>query len=326
MLTIPETFKLTTLYNSLIGLSRVARFRRNFIGSSILIILIGLSHQTHATLREFETTRLKSTAGTGVGSILMDEATSLNPASIGFYQVSSLYFQKIEGEVTHQDSPTTDPSNQQFRDIAVIASDASKGTAGSISYVDQKRGPEKRRLFAVSLARPVSEKSSLGITYRRGKETIYPKSSSELVTDRYQEFSLGASHAINENFSLGVLLDDPLQRHDNPTKGTIGFQYIFQEYISLMLDVGGDYSKDLATDFHYRGGVQVKFFNDFYLRAGAFRDEILDETGSGAGLGWVGPRLVLEVGVKNTTVEEVPERDQDGEKVSETSFSLALKF
>ena len=76
------------------------------IWSRILIVSIALilsSNSLFARVRNFETARLKSTAGAGVGSVLMDESTILNPAPIAFFNVSSVYVARIGTNITSDD-------------------------------------------------------------------------------------------------------------------------------------------------------------------------------------------------------------------------------
>ncbi|MBF0367814.1 MAG: hypothetical protein HQK50_19760, partial [Oligoflexia bacterium] len=57
-------------------------------------------------IHDFETTYLQSTAGTGVGSLLMDESAILNPASISFFNLSSFYLQRTTTDF--KDDKSTD--------------------------------------------------------------------------------------------------------------------------------------------------------------------------------------------------------------------------
>ena len=43
-----------------------------------------------------QTTRIQSSAGVGVGAVLLDEATLLNPAPMAFYQIGAIYYQQAE--------------------------------------------------------------------------------------------------------------------------------------------------------------------------------------------------------------------------------------
>src|SRR5690606_35849023 len=62
-----------------------------------LLILLGLFSSFNVAfsqIKDLTTTRLLSTGGAGVGSILMTEAALLNPASIAFFNSSNFYYER----------------------------------------------------------------------------------------------------------------------------------------------------------------------------------------------------------------------------------------
>ena len=93
-----------------------------------------------------------------------------------------------------------------------------------------------------------------------------------------------------------------------------------------MLDLGSNYNDDLSNSSVYRGAIQVRVYNDFFVRFGTFKDKGRGESGNGVGAGWAGPKLVLDLALKNTTMENNPTLNRVGEKIRETSFSLSYKF
>ena len=60
----------------------------------------------------FETTRLKSTAGAGVASLLIDESTILNPAPMAFFNLASFYIQRSD-----QKTSTTENGIKKLMEI-----------------------------------------------------------------------------------------------------------------------------------------------------------------------------------------------------------------
>jgi hypothetical protein len=291
---------------------------------TLLFLLI--SPDSLARLRDYETTRLKSTAGTGVGSVLMDESSILNPAGLAFYTMGSIYFQKGGMTVTNSD-PTEGYRGYEPKSFGVIASDASKGTGGSVSYTKQEQGFEMRKRISAALATPVTEKSAIGSTIRKTTDTLSPSGyGNDLYKERYTQFIFGITHAISDTFTLGLTAIDPLQKRPEDTRGLMGFQYAFENIITLMGDIGADYSTDPSTTLQWRAAVQVKAYNDFFVRFGTFNDKAWSERGNGAGIGWVGPKLVFEIAYKNTKIDERAELNQKGQSIKDTSFSLAYKF
>ncbi|MBK23865.1 MAG: hypothetical protein CME70_07660 [Halobacteriovorax sp.] len=265
-----------------------------------------------AKIQEFETTRMKSTAGTGVGSILMDEATILNPAPIAFFNVGSVYLSKGSAENRESNTVVQDSDH-----LGIIVSDAKGNTAGSFSYQSQSFGNQKRKRLAAALSSPIRKKSAMGVSLRRTTDEVIGGDKNE-----YLQTVVGITHAVSQEFTIGFVAFDPLKKRADDSLGIFGGQYVYQDFISIMADAGANYYKELGESFLYRGALQFKLMDDFYARAGYFRDMGKEEKGTGAGLGWVQPRLVIEAAIKNT--ENVSNKNIA--KVSETSFSLSYRF
>ncbi len=291
---------------------------------SLLILLI--SPDSFARLRDYETTRLKSTAGTGVGSVLMDESSILNPAGLAFYTMGSIYYQKGDTSITNN-NPTEPYRGYEPQSFGIIASDSSQGTGGSISYTKQDLGFESRKRISAALATPVTKNSAIGSTIRKTTDTVSPSGlGNDLYKERYTQFIFGITHAISDQFTLGLTAVDPLQKRAEDTRGLMGFQYTFEHIITVMGDMGADYTDDPSSTLQWRAALQIRAYNDFYVRFGTFNDKAWSERGNGAGIGWVGPKLVFEIAYKNTKIDERAELNQKGRSIKDTSFSLAYKF
>lgn len=264
----------------------------------------------NSAMQDFETTRLKSTAGAGVGSILMDEATILNPAPIAFFDIGSIYLNKgVSEQTTSLGSPQGDVDH-----MGVIVSDSKSSTAGSVSYQVQKIGEQKKTLLAAAMASPIKERSAMGVSLRRTSEV-----SSNGVETNYLQTVMGITHVVNQNFTIGFVAVDPFKERVSDSIGVFGTQYVFKEFISLMVDVGANYYEKLNDSFLHRSAVQFKLLDDFYARFGFFRDLGQKMKGTGVGLGWVQPRLALEGALKNTETFS-------GDEITESSFSLSYRF
>lgn len=292
--------------------------------------LIVFAMNSHSKVREYETTRLKSTGGAGVGSILMNESAILNPAPIAFFSNSSVYYQKesyaYEGGTISQRGLRN--SYEEYSDSqGVIVADTKKHLKGAVAYTKQQEGYDKRERLSASLASVIGEKSSMGFLYRKTEDDTYDFQNEDGILQKYEQLVIGVTHLIDESFSLGAVAIDPFQTVNGDTKAILGSQYIYKGILTLMLDIGADYTEDLAASRLYRAAVQFNAFSSFFLRAGVFEDRVLDERGSGFGLAWVGPKLVVEGGVKNINdlglkEDEVPSSD----RITETSFSLSYFF
>lgn len=304
---------------------KIPCFHNKSIYTLFLTSFVFFSSVCHGHIRDYQTTRLKSTGGAGAGSFLVDESLFLNPSSLGFFDIGSLYYQS--NSVDYSSDSSLAPFSNDAKDKAIIASDSKGQNAGAFGYISQSRGDQERKTFAVSLARPIGEKSSFGVSYRRVIDRQYDDPTNQLAisSERYNKFSIGVTHALSEYFSFGVVINDPTKARDN-TYATIGFQYFFHDYIVVIGDMSGDYTQNISDTAIYRGAIQVKFLNDFFLRGGGFKDNKRDESGTGVGIGWVGPKLVFELAVQNIDVKESTVLSRPKQEIKETSFSIAYKF
>ena len=300
------------------------------------------------SFRSFETTRLKSTGGSGVASILMDEASLLNPASVAFFQASSIYLQKSGGEFkTESGAPQSQVGQAALGDklnsLALIASDGNKRLSGSLSYIQQKEGDAQRRQYGLASASAIGPKTALGFSTTYQKDELPHR-----AMEKRWRFHLGILHALSENFSVGLIALDPWKKNAYLTQANLilGMQYVYENSISFMLDVGSNFYQNLNDYLVTRGAIQLKVLKDLFLRVGAFDDRGKQERGNGIGIGWAGPKLVFELGIKNTKIKRrgpiagqaamasdaVLAHAENGEVVSssptlhESSFSLAYHF
>lgn len=281
-------------------------------------ILLGLSCATYLNASEISTTRLKATAGAGVGSLLMDEATVLNPAAISFFQVSSIYIQKSGTEITPDDNSPLSAASEE--NLLFIASDSKGDVDGSISYSKQDDRYGKVTRLAASASSAIGKKSALGFSYSTTKRTAGP------LPAKLDQISAGVTHAISPEFTFGIIVpdvmgDDPLAR-----RAIAGAQYVYKDFIALMFDAGAGWETDAQESSVVRAAIQLKVFQDFYMRFGAQEDKGLKKKGTGAGVGWVQPKLVIEASVASTQYSELASIGQVDEEAKETSFSLSYRF
>ncbi len=275
---------------------------------------------------QFETTRMKGTAGAGIASLLMDEATYLNPASVAFYQKGSIYYQHSGIDSTQKSSNSTTPSaTQEFSSMSVILSDAKGATGGSFSYNDIDYHGQNRKRFAAAFAHPIGKKSSLGVTGSYTKENIFNENN-ELVKQDYKQTTFGIMHVVDESLSVGFTVHDPFKEKPEETRASTGLQYVIKDIFTVMLDAGADYNNNLSDTVVWKAATQVRLFSDFYARFGTFNDKGTKQKGTGVGLGWMQPRLNVEISMKNTDILESDELNQSSEEIKESSFSLSYRF
>ena len=294
--------------------------RSNLVHSfTILLVFSSLNKLAEAKIRDFQTTRMKSTAGAGVATFLVDEASILNPAPIAFSGKSSFYFQKgsSEAQGPNKDSgPNATPTDN----MAIIASDGNGTLKGSLSYVKQTKGDETRMRISSAVSSLTGKQSAMGFGYR------YTKLESPKGNENYKQLTAGVYHYVSPSLSMGLVVFDPLKERPEDVKVFAGFQYSVGNYLTLMFDGGADYTQNLSSTTVIKAATELKIFSDFYARAGYFEDKGLKQKGTGAGIGWVQPKLVLEFAIKNTEITASEELEQENEQIKESSFSLSYRF
>lgn len=286
------------------------------------IAIVTAPSQASNKIPKFETTRMKSTGGAGVASILMDEATFLNPATIAYFQQGGIFFQKSGLEATRS---SRNSNSEEFSSTSVIASDAKGLVGGSLSYNTIEYRGEKVKRISSAFGRPLGDKSSFGINLAYSKEKTFD-GNGNLQDQDFKQTTFGVAHAIDDKVTLGLVLEDPFKGKQNETRAITGFQYVYAGFASIMLDLGADYNRNLSDTLMWRAGTQLKIFDDFFLRFGSYNDKGRQEKGSGAGIGWIQPRLVIELAIKNGELLESEVLNQQGEEIKETSFSLSYRF
>ena len=281
---------------------------------TLLICLLFLSLSLFASnepapLPFFETSWLESTAGAGVGSLLLDESTILNPAPLAFFNLSSLYFQKTK-------SKGLSPSGQ----TAVIISDTGKGIPTSISYIaTEKDSYNQRKKYSISFAYPVKKRSSFGIGYRLIKEKNLSPNGHH-IKHQYNKIAMGLTHVPSPSFSFGLLLINPFKKNDKYSQITVGLQYVYENFFSLLFDIESHLSSNFSDSMIYKSALQLKIMSDLFFRIGAFQNNQTNEKGMGTGIGWIQPRLSLNLGLKNMRSPNFSEKNV------KTSFSISYRF
>jgi hypothetical protein len=298
----------------------------HFVKSLIFILAVSApSLNIWSRTHDYETTRLKSTGGTGVAAILLEESAVLNPAPIAFYNESSLYIQKVNSEYAESDKYNTSEYSESNSIHSVIVSDAKGSLKGSLAYHRQEEGADRRERISASMAKPFNKTSALGFNIRKTKDIN--NIDDVLVEEDYIQSSVGVIHSMGNGLSFGAVLHDPLKEVAEDNRFRIGAQYLYRKFITLMFDIGSDYNQDLSERSFYSGAIQMNLFKDFYARAGTFNDKYLKEKGNGIGVSWVSPKMSFELAFKNTNpFAQSSSSIQYVSKVRETSFSLAYLF
>jgi hypothetical protein len=295
-----------------------------------IIILAALTltvQSSWAQIREFQTSRLVSTAGAGVASILSTEAAILNPAAAAFFGGSSASYQSYKSDLQNK-SELRDSESNDFPDknlsTGAFMADHGGPVKGGIAYLLQDENNYERKRAVFHATAPVSDSTSLGLSYNYIQDTL-PATSSNRHRIHHQA-SLGAIHIVDEDTILGLVVIDPTRATPGEERAITGFQYSIADRITLIGDVGAQYTKDVSEKYLWRGAIQLNVFSDFFLRVGQFYDNIQEFKGNGWGAGWIGPRFGVEFAQKYSEQFGSGSYIYEEEKLVDTSLSAILKF
>ena len=277
-----------------------------------------------ARVHDYQTVRMKSTGGAGVGSLLLNETAIFNPAPIAFFKESSIYLDKSDFRPrTDTDSSIGRNTSNDNDTYGVIVADGSRDFAGALSYQQQEEFPFSRKRFSAGFGHKVKDSSSVGFGYRY----THDYSSADPEGTNKHQLIAGASHVLSDNLTMGVLYDDPTAMVKEDSRGYFGLQWFIQSYFAIVGDLGGDFRRGLSETLVYRGAFQFSVLDDFYIRAGIFDDYALGEKGNGIGASWVGPKLEIDLALKSSKPNgKSPKTGVIPSDFTDTSFALSYRF
>ena len=285
----------------------------------IIFITIFFNFCALSQLPEPLSTRLLSTSGAGVGAILLNESTILNPASAIFFNTSSFYYQKDDFTLNDDGDETSllDNSHQEIYSII----DDSTSAKGGFSYIHQYFNGERRKRYSLSLSRPLGKKSSIGLIYKFTDAHL----DNEYL--KLHQFLIGFTHVQSNQLSFGLTINDPQFRVEEDFKVTAGIQYTFSEMISFLYDIGtGDMQNPDKKSFNL-WAIQVGVFKDFFIRYGGGTSNFEGARYQSWGVSWTGPRLSLEYAYRNSDHKDTDYAFlQDNESLDQHSFALTILF
>lgn len=293
----------------------------------ILTLLCFVGQPSWAQIREFQTSRLNSTAGTGVASILSTEAAVLNPASAAFFDGSSASYQTYTTKLRKESNARTtagDDFAKQNRSQGLFVADHSGPIKGGVAYLRQLENGFERTNYTLHGASTIGGNTAFGIRYNYIQDHL-PSGSSDKHQAHHQ-VSFGTTYVIDEDTTLGVLVVDPTRTTPGEERIYGGFQYNLGDRLVLMADVGAQYSKDYKKKYLWRGAVQANVFSDFFLRVGRYYDNITEFKGTGWGASWIGPKLGVEFAQKISDKFGSNGYVYEDEVLVDTSISAILKF
>ncbi|MEK6623385.1 MAG: hypothetical protein AABY86_00360, partial [Bdellovibrionota bacterium] len=199
--------------------------------------------------------------------------------------------------------------------------------AGSISFNKIEIDSQKHKRMAASVAYRTGDASAIGIAYKMNEAATKDASALDYLVRKYSTISIGITHVFENGLSLGLLADDPQEKGPNGGRGTVGLQYVYKNFITLMSDFGSKYKAyTFSENMVYRLGAQFSLFKDLFLRIGTNYDQGLASKSKGIGLSWIQPRLMLDFALQSITKMQRDSLDQRNSKEKESSISLSYRF
>lgn len=293
----------------------------------ILALILFTGQSSWAQIRDFQTTRLNSTAGTGVASILSTEAAILNPASSAYFEGSSTSYQSYATNLRRESDARKaagDDFAKQNKSQGFFLSDHSGPVKGGVAYIRQNENSFERDRYSIHGAVPMTPKSSLGVRYSYFHDKLPDTYSTS--HEVHHQAAVGSTFILDEDTYLGLLIIDPARTNPGDERALAGFQYDVADRVIILGDVGTQYTKDVKEKYLWRVAIQLNIFSDFFIRAGKFYDNITEFKGTGWGASWIGPRFGVEFAQKISDKFGKNAYIYDDETLVDTSLSAILKF
>lgn len=294
-----------------------------------LIIVLFFSSNTLAgrAVRQWQTTKTSSLAGAGIAAPTMIEALYVNPAMYAYFTTSSFYFQNHDGKIDPLNSSRTatfgDSNNPEGFSAAIT--DGSNPAKGGFTYTDQEESGTERKRYGFGFGNTVDGDSAFGVNYSYIVDEFSEGSIEK--KSKLHVGSMGYLSIVNPQFSYAIIWNDPAWADRLNSKTVFGMHYRPFEKLSLMLDLGQDIKRSINKTLYYAAGLEVEVYTDVYARCGVFQDKIFNLKGYGFGLGWIGPRIGLEVAIKQSQrKDEFNTFLLQDEKLKETEASLLYLF
>lgn len=286
-----------------------------------------MGQSSWAQIREFQTTRLNSTAGAGVASVLSTEAAILNPASNAFFSGSSFSYQSYSTSLRHENDQRDvldDDFPSRNRSQGIFISDQDGPVKGGLAYVSQDENNYLRKQIISHLAGNISESTALGFSYKYIQDE-FPKGSSPRH-DTSHQMNAGLTSVLDDNLIVGLLWVDPTRTTPGEERAYAGLQYTITDRLSLIADIGTQYTKDVKDKHIWKAAAQLQLFDDFFFRIGKFYDNVRATKGTGWGASWIGPRLGVEFAQKISDQFGEEGYIYQDESLVDTSLSAIIKF
>lgn len=291
-----------------------------------LAVLFSFSSRAE-NIREFQTTRLNSTAGAGVASILSTEAAILNPATSAFFEGNSASYQSYTTSLERKNTlreTNDDPFPKNNRSQGLFVSDSSSGVKGGVAVISQKENDYRRDKGVLYAAAPMGAKSTVGFSYNYIQDKL--PSGRRDRNRLHHQVNLGFLQIVDEDTTVGVAVSDVTRTTPGEERAIAGFQYQIASRFVVIGDLGAQYTRAVSENYLWRAALQLNIFDDFFIRGGRFHENMTKTKGTGWGASWIGPRFGVEFAQKISEYYGSEGYVYKDEKLVDTSLSAIIKF
>jgi hypothetical protein len=296
----------------------------------VSLVLLFMTLDAVAQIRPFQTTRLHSTGGAGVASMLVTESAVLNPAPLAFFADTFVSYQNTRTSI-HSDSEDRESDDRVFpggnRSEGYFLFDNASSLKGGFSYQTQRENGFNRKRGTATMAAPIGENMSYGLLYRYTEDSRpdwYGASSRHKVS---HPFTMGLTWIPYSKLTVGFVWDDPTRAITGESRAIAGLQYSVTPDLIAIIDAGGDPTTDFYDKRLWRGALQFNVFSDFFLRGGKFQDRALNLEGEAWGVSWTGPKLGVDFAMKTSRqIQSESGYLYKDEKLQDVSFTANVRF
>lgn len=290
----------------------------------ILAMLSFMGQTSWAQIRDYQTTRLLSTGGAGVASILTTEAAILNPASAAFFDENTASIQFTQASLDDKAPERIEKFPKNARSQGYFVSDNKGPVKGGLAYTQQKENSFERERLSMHAASLVGKQGAFGLNYQYLQDT-FPKNASPR-RDFSHVLNAGFTYILLDGLTFGAVARDLTRTLEKEDKAILGLQYALTEKINVLFDYGFLYTRGFNKHFNWAAATQLSIFKDFFVRGGLFEDQLTHFKGYSWGASWVGPRLGVEFAQRFSEQTAKGTYINKGESLVDTSLAFFLTF
>jgi len=258
---------------------------------SLLTYLVLVMKPSLGVSSDFQTARVAALGGAGHAGPLFAESIYLNPSFASYYpqRIISSHFQSYDG--------VPNPDGRLFN-VSVADGTAPLFQAG-VGYTHRDDG----RVLHFGASKSVQKQIGIGIGYK-----LFLDQRGD--SPRGSDATLSSTYFLNPWLTLALVIDNVFRSEagrarNAPREIILGTKINLNQILLVYFDPHWHPDRG-SENFGHETGLEIPFYKDFFLRAGAFRNAYVPMfsgigDGVGAGVGWIGPKIVFDYGFKRIT-------------------------